>query len=98
MFLNITGKIEDRKRDVTDDLSRWTRTPLQEIYGVELHLPSFGIGVTPSNPSSAAIPAGGGILDLGRLDSGDAFSASYLWAAGSTAADQDYLRLDLGYL
>ena len=83
---------------MTDELGRWTRTPLEEIYGVELHLPSFGIGVTPSNLSSGTIPAGGGILDLGRLDSGDAFSASYLLAAGSTAPDQAYMRLDLGYL
>ena len=83
---------------MTDELSRWTRAPLQEIYAVELLLPSFGIGVTQSDPSSGAIPAGGGLLDLGRLDSGDAFSASYLCAAGSTTADQAYMRLDLGYL
>jgi len=63
---------------VTDERSRWTRSPLQEIYGVELLLPSFGISVTRSDPSSVTIPAGSSKVDLWALDSGDAFSVSYL--------------------
>lgn len=84
---------------MTDELSRWTRSPLQEIYGVELLLRSFGISVTRSDPSSVAIPAGLSKADLWALDSGDAFSVSYLDAKrGATTASQDYMRLDPGYL
>jgi hypothetical protein len=46
-----------------------------------------------------AIPAGSGNPDLPKLDSGDAFSASYAYTgAGSTSADQAYMRLDPGFL
>jgi hypothetical protein len=84
---------------VTDERSRWTRSPLQEIYGAKLRLPSFGISVTRSDPSSVAIPAGLSKVDLWALDSGDAFSVSYLDAKrGATTASQDYMRLDPGYL
>ncbi len=84
---------------MTDERSRWTRSPLQEIYGVELLLPSFGISVTRSDPSSVTIPAGSSKVDLWALDSGDAFSVSYLDAKrGATTASQDYMRLDPGYL
>jgi hypothetical protein len=66
---------------------------------VELLLPSFGISVTRSDPSSVTIPAGSSKVDLWALDSGDAFSVSYLDAKrGATTASQDYMRLDPGYL
>lgn len=84
---------------MTDEPNRWTRSPLDEIYGTRLYLPSFGIGITRSAPSSVTIPARWSNPDLLNLDSGDAFSVSYLYAdTGAVNADQDYMRLDSGYL
>ena len=55
----------------------WTHQPADAIYGEEVRLPSFGINVTRSDPSAMAVPAGWGTADL-AVDSGDAFSISYL--------------------
>ncbi len=79
--------------------SKWNRSPDDPVYGGKLLLPSFGIYVTRSDPYVIALPKGSGTDDMVRLDSGDAFSVSYLYAQSHVStADQDFLRLDPGYL
>lgn len=72
--------------------------PVDLIFSGKLPLPSFGIDITRSAPSAVAIPAGFGNPDM-SLESGDAFSVSYLGEGKTLSpADQDFLRLDPGYL
>ena len=76
----------------------WTRNPDDLAYAERLRLPSFGINVARSDPSAVAMPTDLGTADLSP-DSGDAFSASYLREGSKVStANQDFWRLDLGYL
>lgn len=60
-------------------------------------MPSFGTSVTKSNPKVGTTPMGKG-LHL-PFPSGDAFSISYAREGDVISpTDQDFLRLDLGYL
>ena len=77
----------------------WTRRPADAIYGEELRLPPFGISVTRSDPSAMAVPVGWGTADL-AVDSGDAFSVSYLHHLKGEAftVDREFEGVDLAFL
>ncbi len=87
------GRSMDRER------IEWTRQPVAAIYSEELRLPSFGINVTRSAPSAMAVPAGWGTADL-AVDSGDAFSISYLHhlKGEEVTVDRKFNGMDPGFL
>lgn len=83
---------------MADKPRTWTRNPDDLAYAERLRLPSFGIDVSRSDPSAVSIPTGWSTADL-SLDSGDAFSVSYLREGSKVStANQDFWRLDLGYV
>ncbi len=77
----------------------WTRQPVAAIYAEGLRLPSFGINIPRSNPSAMAVPAGWGTADL-AVDSGDAFSVSYLHhlKGEASTADRKFEGMDPAFL
>jgi hypothetical protein len=71
--------------------------PLDFLGSGKLPLPSFETSVTRSDPKVGTLPAGESLFVPFR--SGDAFSVSYAYEGDDISApDQDFLRLDLGYL
>jgi hypothetical protein len=76
----------------------WHLFPDDFAYCYKLLLPSFGVSVTPSDPTTISIPSGTGTQDT-FFDSGDAYSVSYLRESSRVfTTDQEYGHLDLGYL
>jgi hypothetical protein len=69
---------------------------------VQIYLPSFDITILRSDPRAVSVPTGEGGAEL-AVDSGDAFSASYLPGTehaldSKSLADHAFQNLDLGYL
>lgn len=83
---------------MTDKQWRWTLSPAEHVYSEKLLLPSFGIYVSRSDPSAVAFLKEGRATDF-LIDSGDAYSVSYLRESSNVStADQDFADLDPGYL
>jgi hypothetical protein len=83
---------------MADKQRRRTLNPAEHVYSEKLLLPSFGICVSRSDPSTEAFLKEGRATDF-LFDSGDAFSVSYLRESSNVSiADQNFADLDPGYL
>lgn len=77
---------------------RRVSNPIERAYGEKLLLPSFGVSVSRSDPITSSVPVGWGTADF-SVDSGDAFSVSYLQEnSGTSTANHEFVNLDAGYL
>ena len=80
---------------MADKPRRLIANPTDRVYGEKLLLPSFGISVSQSAPSAVAIPTGWSNADF-SVDSGDAFSVSYLRESSNiSTTNQDFVPMDL---
>jgi hypothetical protein len=86
------------REQVTDRSKRRPANPVDGACAQKLLLPSFRTSVTRSDPSTVTIPVDQGMVDF-FLDSGDAFSVSYLReSSDATIADQNFAPADHGHL